>query len=56
MIDLLSIRNSDFEDYAINFSKDATPEQRKRLKKAIEVSPIVYRVYEDIVPNEIKDL
>jgi hypothetical protein len=54
VIDLLSIRNSDFEGYAINFSKDATPEQRERLKKAIESSPIIYKVYENVVPNEIK--
>lgn len=56
VIDLFLVRNSDYEGYAINFSKDATPEQREQLKKAIESSPIVYRVYENVVPNEIKDL
>lgn len=54
VIDLFIVRNSDFEGYAINFSKNATPEQREKLKRAIESSPIVYKVFENVVPNEIK--
>jgi hypothetical protein len=50
------VRNSDFEGYAIEFSTKATLQQRQNLKKAIEQSPIVYKVYEDVVPNQIKDL
>lgn len=50
------VRNSDYEGYAIQFGTDATPEQRQNLKKAIKESPIVYRVYENFVPNEIKGL
>ena len=52
---LFSIRNSDFEGFAIEFSPQAS-EERQKLKKAIEQSPIVYKVYEDVVPNQIKDL
>jgi hypothetical protein len=54
VIDLFLVRNSDYEGYAINFSKDATLEQREQLKRAIESSPIVYKVFENVVPNEIK--
>lgn len=56
VIDLFIVRNSDYEGYVINFSKAATQEQREQLKKVIKESAIVYRVYENIVPNEIKDL
>ncbi|MGH9946913.1 MAG: hypothetical protein ACRD6X_06930 [Pyrinomonadaceae bacterium] len=50
------IRNGDYEGYGLTFSTDATPRQREQLKKAINESSIVYKVYEDVVPNEIKDL
>lgn len=46
----------DYDGGTINFSKNATLEQREKLKKAIESSPIVYKVYENVVPNEIKGL
>ena len=49
-----AVRNSDYEGYAIEFYPSATPEQREQLKKAIESSPIVYKVFENVVPNEIK--
>lgn len=50
------VRNGDHEGVGMTFSTEATPEQREKLKKAIEESPIVYKVYENVVPNEIKDL
>jgi hypothetical protein len=50
------VRNSGYEGHAIEFYLNATPEQRERLKTAIESSPIVYRVYENVVPNQIQDL
>jgi hypothetical protein len=50
------IRNGDYEGVGITFSKDATSEQREQLKRAVESSPIVYKIYENVVPNEIKDL
>ncbi len=40
----------------INFSKTATIEQREKLKKTIESSSIVLKVYVNVVPNEITDL
>ena len=39
----------------INFSANATIAQREKLKKAIESSPAVYKVFVHVVPNEIKD-
>jgi hypothetical protein len=48
--------NGNYEGVGINFSTDVTPEQRERLKKNIRESPIVYKVYENVVPSEIKDL
>ncbi|MGB7070788.1 MAG: hypothetical protein WBD22_14940 [Pyrinomonadaceae bacterium] len=51
-----SVRNADYEGHAIEFYPNARPEQREKLKQAIKESPIVYRVYENVVPNEIKDL
>jgi hypothetical protein len=46
----------DYDGGVINFSKNATLEQREKLKKTIEESPIVYKVYEHVVPSEIQDL
>lgn len=46
----------DYEGGIMNFLKTATPEQREKLKKSIESSSIVYKVYVNIVPNKIKDL
>ena len=51
-----NVVNSGYEGYAIQFSTDATHEQRERLKKNIRESPIVYKVYENVAPSEIKDL
>lgn len=50
------VRNSDYEGHAIEFYPNALPEQRDKLKKAIESSPIVYKVFENVVPNQIQDL
>lgn len=50
------VRNADYEGVGITFSTDATLEQREQLKKAIGSSPIVYKVFENIVPDEITDL
>ena len=52
----LYVRNSDYEGYAIQFSTDATSEQRERLKRSIRESPIVYKVYENVIPSQIRDL
>ncbi|MBV6497447.1 MAG: hypothetical protein DYH05_08465 [Acidobacteria bacterium ACB1] len=40
--------------FGITFLRDATKEQREDIKKILTESPLVYRVFEDVVPNEIK--
>ncbi|MCC7307100.1 MAG: hypothetical protein IT173_06025 [Acidobacteria bacterium] len=51
-----SVRNAGYEGYAIEFYPNATREQRDKLKLSLESSPLVFRVYENVVPNEIDDL
>jgi hypothetical protein len=47
---------NDFEGESINFKPNATEEQRAFVKKRVLESPIVYKVYENVVPSKIKDL
>ena len=46
----------DYEGGLINFSPNAISEQREKIIKAIRESSKVHRVYENIVPSQIKDL
>ena|ERR1043166_4191969 len=52
----LHVRNGDYEGYAIQFAATATSEQKEEVKRRVRNSPIVARVYEDAVPNEIEPL
>ena len=45
-----------FEGKAINFQPDATKEEKGFLKKRVLESPLVYKIYENVIPNEITDL
>jgi len=47
---------SGYEGESINFKPDATEEQKAFVKKRMSESPLVYKVYENVVPNQIKDL
>ena len=53
---IFRLSNSGYDGVEISFSTDTSSEQREQLKKAIKESPIVYKVYENAVPSEIKDL
>ena len=44
------------EGYAIEFFPNATEQQRKYVKARVKSSPIVYKVLEDVVPEEIKKI
>ena len=44
----------DYDGGVINFHANASAEQRERLRKDIESSPIVLKVVVDAIPNEIK--
>jgi hypothetical protein len=47
---------SGYEGESINFQPDATEEQKAFVKKRVSESPLVYKVYENVVPAKIKDL
>jgi hypothetical protein len=47
---------SGFVGEAINFQPDATAEQKAFVKKRVLDSPLIYKVYENVVPNRISDL
>ena len=51
-----SLVEAGYKGMGINFSPDATPELKEQLKKSIQQSPIVYKVYENVVPSGVKDL
>ena len=47
------VRNQDYEGYAIELRKNITQEERENILRAINNSPLVYKVFENVVPNEI---
>lgn len=47
------IRNQDYEGFAIELRDNATKEERENILKAVNSSPLVYKVFENVVPNEI---
>jgi hypothetical protein len=51
-----SVVENGYKGMGINFSTEATSELKERLKKSMRESPIVHKVYENVVPSEIKDL
>jgi hypothetical protein len=42
-----------YEGYALELLPNITPEQRRKILDVIDNSPIIFRVYENVVPNEI---
>ena len=53
---LFGIDRNGYEGFGITFRPDATQEQREDIKKLLVESPIVYKIYDNVVPNEIQDL
>ncbi|HEX8249047.1 MAG TPA: hypothetical protein VF599_12790 [Pyrinomonadaceae bacterium] len=47
------VRNQDYEGYAIDLRKNVTQEERENILQAINSSPLIYKVFENVVPNEI---
>jgi hypothetical protein len=47
------IRNQDYEGVAIELRENATQGERENILKAINSSPLVYKVFENVVPNEV---
>lgn len=52
----VKIDRDGFEGEAINFQPDATDEEKAFVKKRVSESPLVYKIYENVVPNQINDL
>ncbi len=50
------IDRNGYEGFGIKFRENATEDQKHEIKKLIEEAPVVYKVYENVVPNEIQDL
>jgi hypothetical protein len=50
------IDRNGYEGFGITLRPEVTQEQREDIKRHLKESPIVYKVYENVVPNEIKDL
>lgn len=46
----------DHEGYAVTFFPDATQAQRDELKAAVNASPIVYKVLENVAPADVKKI
>jgi hypothetical protein len=42
------------EGIALRFFPDDLPEKKDKLKKAIENSPIIYKILEDVAPSDVK--
>jgi hypothetical protein len=56
MVSVVRVVINGFDGEAINFQPDATAEQKTFVKKRVLDSPLIYKIYENVVPNEIKDL
>jgi hypothetical protein len=46
----------DHEGIAVSFFPNATPAQREDIKVRVKSSPLVYKVLEDVVPQDIKSI
>lgn len=56
MMSAIKIQIYGFEGEAINFKPNASDEEKSFLKKRVVESPLVYRVYENVIPEAINDL
>ena len=50
------VRNEGFVGYAIEFYQEASQEQRADVKRTLESSGVVLRVYEDVVPSQLRNI
>lgn len=50
------LSNGKFVGVAVDFSTKTSTEQREELKKKVQESPIVHKIYENVIPKEINDL
>ena len=53
---LFGIDRSGYEGFGITFRPEATRAQREEIKKILTESPLIYKVYENVLPTAITDL
>jgi hypothetical protein len=51
---MFRLSKNDYDGVGVTFSTDTTLEQREQLGKSIRESSIVYRVFENVVPSDVK--
>lgn len=52
----LGVRVHNYDGFAIAFACDATEDQKAEVIRRLNESPLIYRVYQNAVPNDINDL
>ena len=52
----MAVSKDGHQGYAITFFEGATPEQRERLIAKVKASPLVYKVVEDVAPDDVKKI
>ena len=52
----VAIRINGFDGEAIQFKPNATDEEKALVKKRVSESPLIYKVYENVIPVRITDL
>ncbi|MEP6706493.1 MAG: hypothetical protein ABJC05_03180 [Pyrinomonadaceae bacterium] len=52
----LLVSTQGHQGYAITFFPNATDQQRQSLRNAMKASPLVYKVFENVTPADVKTL
>ena len=47
---------NDHSGFGLNYKTDATEQHREAIKQRVCNSPLIYKIYENVRPNEITDL
>jgi len=50
---LFVVYRQGYQGYALELLPNITPEQRRKILDVINNSPIIFRVYENVIPNEV---
>jgi len=51
---ILNVSVANHEAYAVVFDHTATPDEREAIREAVKSSPYVYRVFENVAPEDIR--
>ncbi len=53
---MFGIDRDGYEGFGFKFIEDASEQNKQDIKKLLSDSPLIHKVYENVVPNEIDDL